>query len=201
MRRFITGLLILSGGVILMNCGDKKPSPPQTSFTKADSLTDRYLAYQDSILRSWNIMINDDNQKIKAMHNLMHELLITNADDRDQLRAFEHQLNRLTSMRYTQKSMGDEEVVEAYDFAVNALVSELLSLAESKAEFTYNTTLQKLVEDIRLADQRVNNYRENYDYIVLEYNNFLESNNSYLQEMNLGDSMSQKHLFKMASSD
>jgi len=146
-------------------------------------------------------MINDDNQKIKAMHNLMHELLITNADDRDQLRAFEHQLNRLTSMRYTQKSMGDEEVVEAYDFAVNALVSELLSLAESKAEFTYNTTLQKLVEDIRLADQRVNNYRENYDYIVLEYNNFLESNNSYLQEMNLGDSMSQKHLFKMASSD
>lgn len=201
MKRFAVGLLILSCGALLVNCGDKKPSPPQTSFTKADSLTDRYLAYHDSILLSWNIMINDDNQKIKAMHNLMHELLITNTGDRDQLRQFEQQLNRLTSMRYTQKSMGDEDIVEAYDFAVNTLVSELLSLAESKSEFTFNTTLQKLVEEIRVADQRVNNYREDYDYIVQEYNSFLKRNNSYLQEMNLGDSMKQKHLFKMASSE
>lgn len=201
MRKLFALLFISSCCVVLMNCGEKQNQAPQTAFTKEDSLTDRYLAFHDSILQSWNVMINDDNQKIKSMHNLLHELLITSTSDRDQLGKFEKQLDLLKQMRYNQHSMGDEEVVEEYDFASATLVTELVSLAESKPEFNYNTTLQKLVEDIRTADQRVNNYREDYDYVVMEYNRFLERNKTLLLEINPSDSMQEKYLFKMVSTD
>ena len=72
----VSAILSCPVSVILFNCG-KKGEMHQTTFTRADSLTDLYLSLQDSMLQSWNIMINDDNQKIKAMHNLLHELMIT----------------------------------------------------------------------------------------------------------------------------
>ncbi len=199
MRKHLVYVLFPLLGMLGMNCGGKKAEDHKTVFTKADSLTDRYLAYQDSMLQSWNIMINDDNQKIKAMHNLLHELLITNAADRDLLRSYEEQLNQLVGLRYTQQSMGDADVVEEYDFASATLVSELISMAESKKEFAYNTTLQKLVEEIRIADQRVANYREEYDYIVMQYNQFLERNSSYLSEISNHDTIHKKHLFRMVA--
>jgi len=199
MRKIVAGLIISICGAVLMSCGEKTANGPDSTFTKADSVTDRYLAFQDSMLRSWNVMINDDNQKIKSMHDLLHELLIISSDERDQLTKYEEQLDQLTRLRYTQKSMGNADVVEEYDFASTTLVRELISLAESQTEYTKNTTLQKLVEDIRLADERVNNYREGYDLIVMQYNEFLESNKSFLQEANRDDSLEKKHLFQMVS--
>jgi len=199
MRKHLFCLLMPFFGLLGMNCSEKKVEDHKTVFTKADSLTDRYLAYQDSMLQSWNIMINDDNQKIKAMHNLLHELLVTNADDRELLRGYEEQLNQLVGLRYTQQSMGNAEVVEEYDFASATLVSELISLAESKKEFAYNTTLQKLVEEIRIADQRVANYREEYDHIADQYNQFLERNTPYLTDVSNHDTIHKKHLFRMVA--
>lgn len=184
-----------------MNCSEKTNEDPNTVFTKADSLTDCYLAYQDSMLQSWNIMINDDNQKIRAMHNLLHELLVTSADNQEQLRRYEEQLDQLVRLRYTQQSMGNSDVVEEYDFASATLVTELISLAESKSEFTYNTTLQKLVDDIRIADQRVANYREEYDIIVMKYNQFLERNTPYLTEISNHDTIQKRHLFRMVAAE
>ena len=88
-----------------------------------------------------------------------------------------------------------------YDFASNLLVTELISQAESKTEFAYNTTLQKLVEEIRLADQRVNLYREDYDGIAEKYNAFLEKNRNYLNEINQDDSLETRPLFQMTYED
>lgn len=201
MRRIVAGLIASVCGVVLMSCGEKTANTPNSSFTKADSVTDRYLAFQDSMLRSWNVMINDDNQKIKSMHDLLHELLVISTDERDQLTKYEQQLDQLTRLRYTQKSMGNADVIEEYDFASTALVRELITLAESQTEYAKNSTLRKLVEDIRLADERVNNYREDYDLIVMQYNDFLEQNKTYLLEANRSDSLEKKHLFQMVASE
>lgn len=184
-----------------MNCGEKKTDGPETTFTRVDSLTDNYLALQDSMLQSWNMMINDDNQKLSAMHNLLHELIVSTPDKSEQLKEYEERLNQLSHLRYTQKSMGNADVVEEYDFASTSLITELISMAETKAEFTYNTTLQKLVDDIRTADQRVNNYRAEYDLIAARYNAFLEKNRADLKEISHGDSLELKPLFQMVSAD
>lgn len=185
----------------LWNCGDRQAARQETTFTKVDSLTDFYLALQDSMLQSWNIMINDDNQKIKAMTNLLHELKVSHPEERELLSAYEERLDQLIRLRYTQKSMANADVVEEYDFASNSLVGELISITESKTEFAYNTTLQKLVDEIRAADQRVNNYRIDYDSIVTAYNHFLEKNKDYLTEIDQSSTPEKKPLFQMVSEE
>ncbi len=187
--------------VFIIGCGEKKAPTQDTAFTKVDSLTDYYLAIQDSMLQAWNMMTHDDNEKILAMHNLVHELMITNFTDKDILITYEERLEQLKHLRYTQKSMANPDVVEEYDFASNSLVSELISLAESRTEFTYNTTLQKLADDIRLADQRVDTYREEYDIITLHYNRFLEQNNKFLKEIDPNQSFEKKPIFQMVSDE
>jgi hypothetical protein len=195
MRIGISGLLFFCTVITVTNCG-KKADIDQPTFTKADSLTERYLSLQDSMLLSWNLMINDDNQKIEAMHDLLHELMVASTGD-NELHAYEEQLDHLVELRYDQRSLADEDLIEEYDFASNLLVSELISQAESRTEFAYNTTLQKLVEQIRIADQRVNIYRESYDVIASKYNAFLNANRTYLTEISMQDSLELKPLFQM----
>lgn len=197
MRIHASGIFCFCIGMLVINCGKRDNVVYQTTFTKADSLTERYLSLQDSMLISWNIMINDDNQKIKAMHNLLHELSVTSSDENNEYHAYEEQLNHLLQLRYDQYSLAEEDLIEEYDFASNLLVTELISQAESRPEFAYNTTLQKLVEQIRTADQRVNLYREEYDAITSRYNIFLKKNRAYLDEVTQKDSLELKPLFQM----
>src|SRR5688572_29661014 len=173
----------------------------QTRFTKVDSLTDTYLNLKDSMLHTWNAMINDDNQKIKAMNNLLHELIVSNPGQRNELKIYQDRLDRLVHSRYTQKSMENVDVIEEYDFASNSLVTELISLAESQTQFAYNTTMQKLVENIRTADQRMANYRQEYDEIAVQFNTFIESNKKWLTEIDPDSFMEKKPLFQMVAED
>jgi septal ring factor EnvC (AmiA/AmiB activator) len=160
---------------------------------------DSYLWLQDSIHDVWNVMINDDNKKIAAMRHLLHELEVSNAAEPETIKSYEQRLDQLITRRYNQKSMADADVIEEYDFASNSMVTELVSLAESRSEFAYNTTLQKLVDEILAADQRVNNYRDQYDMIAEEFNLFLEKNKAYLKEIEESESLDKKPLFQMAS--
>jgi septal ring factor EnvC (AmiA/AmiB activator) len=197
---YFSGILFSCSLFTICGCGDHGNSD-QTQFTKADSLTETYLDLKDSMLETWNTMINDDNQKIKSMHHLLHELKVSNPGLRDQLKSYEEQLERLTLSRYTQKSMENTDVVEEYDFASNSLVTELVSLAESQTQFAYNTTLQKLVEGIRTADQRVDNYRQEYDQIAASFNQFIDENKVWLKEIDQDSSMEKKPLFQMVAEE
>jgi hypothetical protein len=176
---------------------DSKPKSTGAQFTKADSLTGRYLALQDSTLQVWNTMMHDENLKIKAMHQLLNELSSSNPEKHDELELYRERLEHLEGSRYDQNSIADTEIVVEYDFTSNSLVTELISLAESHDRFAYNNNLQKLVDDIRAADQRVSNYREEYDRTAEKYNNFLEDNRKWLQEIEK-DSLEKKPLFQMA---
>lgn len=195
----LSGLILAFTALALCYCGKKEQPDATANFTKADSLMDTYLSLQDSIHEVWNVMINDDNKKILSMRNLLHELETTSSGDQDAIDSYEERLGELERLRYTQKSMANSEVIEQYDFASNSMVSELVSLAESRSEFTYNTTLQKLVDEILAADQRVNNYREQYDFIAVQYNSFLERNKTFLQEAEKDQALFEKPLFQMAS--
>jgi len=181
------------------SCSKKEQVMVRPNFTKADSVMDTYLSLQDSIYKVWTVMINDDNQKISAMHNLLHELKLTNAEEQETIRSFEERLSQLSELRYTQKSMMEADVVGEYDFASNSMVTELTSLAEARTEFSYNTTLQKLVNDILAADQRVENYRAQYDLIATRFNEFLEKNKSILSDSGENKATEKKPLFQTTS--
>jgi septal ring factor EnvC (AmiA/AmiB activator) len=193
--------IILSCGLLAISSCDHKPRSENTRFTKVDSLTETYLDLKDNMLETWNAMINDDNQKLKAMQNVLHELTVSNPSQHEELENYQERLDHLWHSRYTQKSIANTQVVEEYDFASNSLVSELISMAESQKQFAYNTTLQKLVEIIRTADQRVNNYRQEYDSIASAYNRFIESNKVSLKEIDEDSFLEKKPLFQMVADD
>jgi hypothetical protein len=183
--------------IALTGCEHKEKAEVH-DFTKADSLTETYLALQDTMLQVWNSMIYDDNKKIKAMHHLLHELSVINTSNREELDRLQERLDRLVNMRYDQDSMSDPELVTEYDFASSSLITELTSLAESQKEFLYNPTLQKLVDSIRAADQRVVSFREKYDQVALNFNTFIERNKELLQQID-SEAFEKKPLFQMAA--
>lgn len=197
-RHFFPGIITFLAFAFLA-CSEEK-RPEQTHFTKADSLTDTYLELKDTMLESWNSMINDDNQKLKAMNNLLHELIVSNPARKEELQGYQERLDQLVHSRYTQKTMENEHVIEEYDFASNSLVTELIALAESQAQFAYNSTLQKLVENIRTADQRIENYRLEYDEVAKTYNEFIDQNKEFLKDIE-EDTMSRKALFQTVAED
>ena len=184
---------------LLLLSGCNKNPVKETSFTRADSLTEIYLALQDTLLQKWNTMIHDDNRKLRAMKHLVHELGITSPDKRDELEIMEERLGNLKSLRYDQQTMSETELVTEYDFASNSLVTELLALAESQKEFAYNTTLQKLADSIRAADQRVSGYRKEYDGIASKFNRFIEYNTALLNEITEDSGLEKRPLFQMAA--
>ena len=193
---FILSLLILCGG---SGCEQKQSVQSVTTFTEADSLTEIYLNYQDSILLAWNLMINDDNQKIKDMHALLQGLNAAGPVNSDQVISLEQRVKQLKDKRYTPNNLENSDAVDEYDFASNSLVSELIALAESHPTYLNNTVLQNLVEQIRTAEQRIDNYRIAYDAIVISYNNFLTDNKSDLIEGDIPGKLEKKPRFQIAS--
>jgi hypothetical protein len=180
-------------------CKQQQEDQQDIYFTKTDSLTDIYLSLQDSLHTHWNLMINDDNHKLNAMHSLLHELMVTHPEEMDQYAKFEERLEQLSRMRYTQKSMANEHVVEEYDFATNALIIELITITESTREYSYNSTMQKLVDHILTADQDMTNYRIAYDSIVYAFNTFIEENREHLEESGQDLPTEKRPQFQMAS--
>ena len=183
----------------LVACGGKTSSEKSGDFTKIDSLTETYLTLQDSMLQSWNVMVNDENEKIRSMHELLHTLLSLQHYDKNQLISLEKRLEQLERIRFTQKTMSNPHVVEEYDFASNSLISEIITMTESDPQFSTSNELQTLVDRIRIADQRVNIYRSDYDAATAEFNSFLEKYQDYLKEIDQNTHPQKRPLFQMAS--
>ncbi len=183
MRIIYTTTVLALLGTVFLQCSPRQET--HSSFTKADSVTDFYLKMQDTLHGQWNLMITDDNKKIQAMGNLLHELMVTGAADSGRYRGYDDRLTQLARMRYTQKSMFNPDVIKEYDYATRALIMELVSAAEARTEYSYNVTLQKLVDEILLSDQRVTQLRQQYDSMAELYNRFLERNGTLLVEANL----------------
>ncbi len=193
-----TPLFILLVVGIGIGCQSKKSEPVKVTYTDADSLTAKYLNFEDSILMAWNVMIDDDNKKIKAMWNLVTEIKNSGTHNADQIKSLEQRIKQLKEIRYTPKNMGNADIIDEYDFATNSLVSEILTLTESHPQFSSNSNLQKLADFIRMADQRIENYRISYDDIVKRYNSFIDENHDRLKEINITGTVEKKPLFQAA---
>jgi hypothetical protein len=190
---FITGMM----PAVFMQCGNKPEVQEDMGYTHADSITEVYLMLQDSLHDTWNMMLSDDNEKIKAMKGLVHEMRIGTQFTPEKFAALDERIDQLLKIRYTPKTMSNTDVVEEYDFASNSLVTELISMAESLSSFSYNTTIQKLVEEIRSSDLRVDNYRADYDSVAIVYNKFIEQHATSIKEITNTDTVMKKAMFSL----
>lgn len=184
----------------LVNCQSKKTETRQPSFTKLDSLTDEYLQLHDSLLQAWHIMIEDEDQKIATMKILVNELS-HEGHSTETLDALQQRISHLHELRYNQHTMAEPDVIEEYDFAINSLITEIISLTESSASYATNERLQKLVAEVKEADERVPLYRSEYDRIATKYNAFIKRNEAFMPEIERQDSTTGKPLFQMNSEE
>lgn len=199
MYKVLIGSLAVLSLLAFLGCQEKKTTEQsEVHFTKEDSLTERYLLLQDSMLHAWNLMINDDNQKLKSMQHLIHEMTIGRQAEEHELVSLQERLEQLWRIRFTQRTMANPDVIEEYDFASNSLVVELVALANSAPNFEQNTTLQSLTESITMADQRVLIHRADYDEIVNRYNTFLRDNKELIKNIDKNSSLEKKPLFGMS---
>lgn len=191
-------IVLITSLIWLLSCTKQQATQQKTTFTKIDSLTETYLILQDSLLHAWNVMVWDEKEKTKAMHGLIHMMHQKEEFDDKELVTLEQRLDQLDRIRFTQKSLANNYVIEEYDFASNSLVSEILSLAEADTEFVKNMTAQRLIDKVKMSEQRVGEYRSQYDRVASRYNAFLEKNKDYIKEIDKDYTGEKRALFRMA---
>ena len=171
-------------------------------FTKVDSLTERYLNLEDSILYAWNTLINEDNHKIRLMHDLVHQLLESKAfeEDQEKLIILENQLNMLSGMNLTPESIRDSGLVHSYDSASHTIVMELMHITEPYDRYADDRKVQKIVSAIREANLRSDINRSNYDLVAGQFNTFIERNKDYLSDKDQNLTVEKRPLFQMTAS-
>lgn len=167
----------------LVSCGKQESDVAKVHFTHVDSLTETYLILQDSLLHTWNVLMKDENEKLKNMQRLLDHMLSNEVYDQDQIQSLKQRLEQLERIRFSQKTMVNPHLVEEYDFASNSLIAEIISLAEADPRFDVNPKLRQWSESIKLADQRVDIYREEYDLVVNRFNQFVTQHQSDLKKI------------------
>jgi len=199
MIKKVSYIALLASTTCLLSCSNQQANHEKTTFTKIDSLTETYLILQDSLLHAWNVMAWDEKEKIKAMHSLIHMMHQKEEFNGKELVTLEQRLDQLDRIRFTQKSLANNYVIEEYDFASNSLISEILSLAEADPEFIKNEVAQRLVDKVKMTDQRVDEYRAQYDLAATRYNLFLDRNKDYIKEIGKDYKGEKWALFRMDS--
>lgn len=170
-----------------------------SSFTKADSLTETYLSFQDSLYHLWNVLLKDEKEKVETMHAALNHFMVSGLDGYDQLESLKKRLEQLQHIRISQKTLVNPHVIEEYDFECRSLVAEIVSKAETSALFLTDPHSKKLVDKIKFSDQRLADYREAYDSLAMEYNEFIEKNKSLLKDIDKNSSLQKKPLFNQAT--
>lgn len=179
----------------LANCGNQHRNQAPT-FTHADSVTDTYLALQDSMLHAWNVMINDEKEKVQSLREVLNGMAALSEYDPEGIQELKDRLDQLERIRFTQNSLGNAHVIDEYDFASSSLISEILSQAELDPKIIGNERLQRKVDQIKSAEQRVESYRTDYDHIVERFNRFIHVNQSVLRDIDHDIVFEDKPLFE-----
>lgn len=190
---------IICAAVVGSSCTNRTSVPDHNNYTHIDSLTDTYLNLQDSLLITWNLMVKDENEKLKSMHELLQTMTSSEFFDKSQIVSIQQRLEQVERIRFNQKTMSNPHVVEEYDFASNSLIAEIVSLAESNSTFIQKKELQSLIDYINVADQRVNYYRSDYDSIAKKFNLFLDAHEINMKDIDQNATHEKRPLFQMAS--
>ncbi len=181
------------------SCNNRTSALERNNYTHIDSLTDTYLNLQDSLLIAWNVMAKDENEKLRSIHEVLQAMSSSDLFNKNLVASLEQRLEQVKRIRFNQKTIANPHVVEEYDFASNSLISEIVSLAESNLTFIQKKELQSLIDAIKEADQRVNYFRSDYDFIAQKFNLFLDNHQNHLKEIDQNAINGKRPLFQMAS--
>jgi hypothetical protein len=174
MRNFgnlFLGLIILS---FYFSC-ERKEETQQLSEQQIDSVYLVYQALNDSLQKSWDVMIQDDDRKLAHLRRLLQEITYTNNYDEQLMDSLNIMLDNLVKLRYDQETMLDSDLIDTYDSASMKMVSRITQLAVSHPSYDSYPLMQDLINDIQEAQNMVLIYRIHYDDYAKEFNKFVDN--------------------------
>lgn len=152
-------------------------------FDQIDSLRATFLTIEDSLVHTWNVMINDDNKKIKSLKRLVQEVVFAGGVDTTITNRLFQQVKELKSKRYTSKTMTDSDLIDSYDSSSNALINSIVTLATSHEEFERNIVMNKMVDEINHAEGKILFFRLDYDDVAKLYNLFIAEHKELMKDI------------------
>lgn len=93
-NRSNSSIIILSiiSIIAFSSCSSSKHKA-ETTFDRIDSLRAHLLTIEDSLLYTWNVMIQDDNEKLSDLSRLLDELKYANVLDSNIIIAYKKKVN------------------------------------------------------------------------------------------------------------
>ncbi|MEJ0032079.1 MAG: hypothetical protein WDO15_17645 [Bacteroidota bacterium] len=112
------------------------------NFSKVDSLTDAYLVLSDSLLLSWNRIVSTEMDKSRTLQEIINDLDNASLLSDELRESFQVRMEQLEKARFTQETVGDEQIVEDYDLAFQSLVNDLESLRKTMRNLSFSRSIQ-----------------------------------------------------------
>jgi len=186
---FIAFIAMVSG------CNNAKKA---REAAELDSLKQFYLIVKDSLDSTWNFMIAEDDLKLTFMKRLLEEITHSNSYDEETVNSLVSRIEDARLMRYDRQSMGNQNLIDEYDFAINSLIKEITALARSNPRYQNFPSMAQLIEYIQETDERVLLHRVHYDFFAKDYNKFINEHGELAKEIDGGDPQNKVNLFQIS---
>jgi len=196
MKKYFFELVVLAGFIgLTMSCDNTKQ---QRNAEQVDSLKSSFLIVKDSLDSIWTTMIEDDDYKLGWMKRLLQEVKNTNVYDEKQIQELLDRIDNTKANRYNQESMGNQELIDEYDFAVSSLIKEIETVATSNPKYENFPLMEELIKEIRDADNRLIIHRIHYDLYAKDYNAFIAEHPDLAKEVDPNDPGVKRNLFQIS---
>ena len=191
-------IIVLLLCITFASCTSSKKTEDENKFDRIDSLRSEFLIIQDSLVYAWNIMIKDDNEKIKSLDRLLDEVKYAGVPDTMIIAEYKEHLKKLKKSRYTYTSMANSQSIDEYDLTSNTLVNEIITYAQAHPDFERNPYMQELIDEIHSAESRILFFRLDYDDFAKKYNRFVADNQDIINDIDKDHNHDKLPLFELS---
>jgi hypothetical protein len=179
-------IAFLCCAVLLAACENSKKEPVVENPTveKVDVMKSNTDVMVDSVNKSWNAIIKQDDDKFASIKRLLDEISYTKKYDMTTQDALMKEIPAIKAQRFNQDNI-DSSAVEKYDEATDNYVKKVFALADKTKELESHPIAAELKDDIMNANsvETIVQVRNNYNKAVQAYNDYLQKNKDAIAKL------------------
>ena len=162
-----------------------------------DSLEQSFQTLNDSLETRWEIIVAEEDRKLKNMRRLLQEISSFPVYNRARLDTLLAQLEQVYAMRFDPETMTSAQI-DRYDSASSVVKNRIVRFALEHPDVEEQPLVSQLIDSIENADQKILFYRVQYDNYVRDYNAFLEGNRDFFREIDTTGLFRERTLFQLS---
>ncbi len=194
--KFFKNPLILAVLLALLSTACNKKART-LSVDTLDSLKLTYQQINNELEFSWTEMMMDDDGKLENMRRILQEISYSGDYSVVTHEGLKKEVEDLAAIRYDRETMSNSDLITNYDDKTNTTMSGLMEFTTGLPQFEQYPLMGQLLQEVFEADDRVLQYRIQYDRAVKSYNQFIEENEPYLEQIANQEILQAKSLFEL----